>query len=667
MVSVLLWLAAVPCWPAEGLTLSAEDRAWIAAHPVIRIQMGDNSPPFEFRADGRWQGLAHDLLQAACRELGLRVEVQTIGWDDAIANIGAGNRLDLILAVTRSPEREQQMLLTRGYVSFPQVIIADRRRSFISGLSDLRHATITVEPGYVMEGWLRRDLPEARLICLPDSLGALKTVSDGMADAYVGNLGVATWLIDQHSLVNLGVVAPSGYGAEEYAMGVRKDWPELVSLLDRAFLHLSPDEQQAIRQRWLAVRYDHGLRTRDVVLWVLMACTVALLFIIQLRRMVAARTRDLAQEVALRREREHQLAEAQRIAHLGSWSRDLTTGALEGSPELHRILAWPPGSQFSLEGYLALVHAEDRERLLAAHRLEAEGRDPGEIDYRIIRPSGETRQLLRRSSILRDQAGQPTRAQGVILDITERSQLEERLRVAQRMESLGQLAGSVAHDFNNILTAILGYAELIRLKVGDPIARDLSKRIASAIDQAHALTSHLLTFARQGIVRAEPFDAHVAITATLDLVQAMNHGHLKMVTDLAATVPVVHGFPGQFQSALLNLWVNARDAMPAGGTVTLTTANERIDEPARFAPYQLQAGPFLLVRVTDTGTGMEPAVLARCLEPLFTTKGERGTGLGLAGVLTCIIDHGGALRIDSAPGQGTTVSLWLPQAGPPAA
>ncbi len=658
-------LASAAAWGADDFALSPSEQAWVAAHPVVRIQMGDDSPPFEFRRDGRWQGLAYDHLLAACRRIGIRVEVQEITWEKALAGIATGDGLDLILAVTRSPERERQMLLTKGYLSFPQVIIADRHRRFISGLADLQQATVAVEHSYVMEEWLRRDLPQARLLTPNDTLPALQAVSVGRADAYVGNLATASWLIEQHGLVNLGVVAPSGYGDEEFAMGVRRDWPEFIGLLNRALAEMPDAERQTIRQRWLRVRYDHGLRPLDIALWVLGAASVLLLFIIQLRRMVAARTRDLAREVALRRQREEQLAEAQRIAHLGSWIRDLADGALETSPELRRIVGWPPDRPLTLAAFLEAVPAGDRERLMAVHRAEAEGRDPGDFDYRIIRPTGEVRHVLRRSTVVRDDTGRPVRILGVLLDITERNRLEERLRLAQRMESLGQLAGCVAHDFNNVLTGVLGYTELMRRRTTEPAVLDFADRIAGAVGQATTLTTRLLTFARQGATTAEPFDAHDAIAAVVDLFQAARPGQIEVIRDLAARRHRLHGFAGQFQSSLLNLCINARDAMPDGGTLTIATATEPISDPVLFAPFQVAAGEYLRVTITDTGSGMEPAVLARCLEPLFTTKGERGTGLGLSSVQACIVEHHGALRIASAPGQGTCVSLWLPLADRP--
>ncbi len=654
----LLVGAALPA--SEPLPLSEAEHAWVAAHPVVCIQMGDNSPPFELRRDGQWQGLSYDMLLAACRRIGLRVEVQDVSWNTALAGIATGTSVDLILAVTRSPERERQMLLTAGYLDFPQVIVADRRRMFVSAIADLRGSTVAVERNYVMESWLRRDLPSAHFFTPPDTLPALQAVSDGRADAYVGNLAVATWLIDHHGLINLGVAAPSCYGDEVFAMGVRKDWPELVALLDRAFMTMPDAERQAIRQRWLAVRYDFGLRYQDIALWVLAVSAIAALFVVQLRRMVATRTRELAGEVTLRRERESQLAEAQRIAHLGSWSQTLGDNTIEHSAEVSTILGTPPDHRLTTEGYLAAVHPEDRERVIVAHRTEAAGETPGELDYRIIRPSGEVRHVLRRSTVVRAANGCAVRVQGVILDITERTALEERLRQALRLQSLGQLAGCVAHDFNNVLTGIGGYAELLGTRTQDVQAKDYAARICGVVERAHTQTARLLAFARQGASTPVAFDAHVAIAAALDLFQAARPGLVEVNRSLTATATGLRGYRGQFESAILNLCMNARDAMPQGGRLTISTTNEDVDDPDRLAPNTVSRGPFLRIEVVDQGQGMDSVVLTRCLEPLFTTKGERGTGLGLSTVQACAIDHHGALRLDSVPGRGTTITLWLP-------
>lgn len=666
LMLIRAWLSAGEA--VEVLTLSAEEQAWVAAHPVVRIQMSDSSPPFEFREHGRWQGLAYDCLLASCARIGLRVEVTGLSWEDSLERIARGDGVDLLLAVTRSPERERQMLLTAGYLAFPQVIIADRQRRFISGLNDLRQATIAVERGYVMESWLRRDLPTARLLLSNDTLPALAAVSDGRADAYVGNLALASWLIERKGLMNLGVVAPSGYGDEVFAMGVRPDWPLLVRLLDRSLASLPEPQMQEVRQRWLAVRYDHGLRYRDVLLWVLAVVGVSLLFIIQLRRMVRQRTAELAREAERRREGEARFRLLIDRAPEAIVLLDPRSGCfIEANPRAEAIYGVPRarilGGRPADFSPAIQPDGETSEAKAARHVAEAMAGHDQVFPWMHRHPDGTDMPCEVRLTSLPWEGRQIIRCS--VLDLSDRRGYESRLRRAETLANLGQLAGSVAHDFNNMLSGILGYAELLGLRLRDGKERHYVAGITDAVLQARTQTSRLLAFARQGVPTPQPFDVQAAAIAALDLFAASRPKDVTVVRDLAAPDCRVLGHASLLQNAVLNLCFNARDAMPDGGTLTVRAQATTLDagQAAALAPYALQPGPHLHLAVADSGTGMSPEVLARCLEPLFSTKGERGTGLGLPGVHTCVIEHRGALRIDSAPGRGTTVHLWLPVVG----
>lgn len=653
------------CLAAGEFTLSPEERLWVAQHPVVRIQMSDSSPPFEFRDNGSWQGLAYDHLLAACERIGLRVEVTGMPWEQALVAIGEGRGVDLLLAVTRSPERERQMLLTRPYLAFPQVIVADHRQRFISGLTDLRSATVAVENDYVIGSWLRRDLPEARFFSANDSLSVLQAVSDGRADAYVGNLAVATYLVEKHGLVNLGVVAPSGYGDEEFAMGVRRDWPELVALLDRALATMPHEENQAIRQRWLAVRYDFGLRVGDIVLWVVVVAAVALLFIVQLRRMVKARTRELAREVELRREGEARVRLLIDRAPEAIVLLDPDTGLfIEANPGTERVYGVPRERIVgqSPTAFSPVVQPDGETSADKARQTVAAAVAGGEpvFPWLHLHPDGTEVPCEVRLTALPWHGRTIVRCS--VLDMRERHRHEEQLRRAETLSSLGQLAGSIAHDFNNNLSGIVGFADLIAATTQEARTRTYAADITRAVHQATSLTSRLLAFARRGAERAEPFDAHAAISGALDLFAAMRSGRIELVRSLQAQRSQLLGFPGQLQNAVLNLCINARDAMSGAGRLEVRSELVDLDlgAIAALAPYAMTPGPHLHVAVSDRGCGMEPAVLARCLDPLFTTKGEKGNGLGLPGVHGCVLAHHGGLRIDSSPGKGTTVHLWLP-------
>ena len=255
---------------------------------------------------------------------------------------------------------------------------------------------------------------------------------------------------------------------------------------------------------------------------------------------------------------------------------------------------------------------------------------------------------------------------GAHLDITEHFRRDEIHRRTHRMVALGALASGVAHDFNNLLTGMRGYADLITMRSRDEQAHNYASKICATVAQAQALTTRMLAFTRREVLPPDLYDAHAVIAAAVDLFSATKHPDLLVVSTLRAERSQVRGFADELENAILNLCLNARDAMPSGGQMHLTSTVCTVDAATArgLAPYAPTPGEFLHITVRDTGLGMEPEVIAQCLNPLFTTKGDEGSGLGLPNVHACVLDHCGALRIETAPHQGTTVHLWLPLSDP---
>ncbi|TCZ66002.1 hybrid sensor histidine kinase/response regulator [Roseicella aquatilis] len=242
---------------------------------------------------------------------------------------------------------------------------------------------------------------------------------------------------------------------------------------------------------------------------------------------------------------------------------------------------------------------------------------------------------------------------------------QARLAHAQRMEALGQLAGGIAHDFNNVLQATRSGAALIERRAGDPeVVRHLARMVAEAAERGTAITQRLLAFSRRGELRAEPLDPAGLLASMREILAHTLGAGVEVRTRVAAGLPPLLADKGQLETVLVNLATNARDAMDGAGTLTLAARTERraeADSPGH--PVGLQPGHYIRMAVTDTGCGMTPATLARASEPFFTTKGPgKGTGLGLAMARGFAEQSGGGLHIESAPGRGTTVTLWLPVA-----
>jgi signal transduction histidine kinase/CheY-like chemotaxis protein len=249
-----------------------------------------------------------------------------------------------------------------------------------------------------------------------------------------------------------------------------------------------------------------------------------------------------------------------------------------------------------------------------------------------------------------------------VRDLTEQRKLEEQLHQAQKLDALGQLAGGVAHDFNNMLTAILASAEMLTADEPEEVQRELRGTIVSAAERAAQLTGKLLAFARKGKIRSTPTDVHKVIRETVALLKRTLDRKIEITTELTATRSIVLGDGSQLQSALLNLGVNARDAMPEGGSIVFRTTDETFDAPEHaLGAFRVSPGDYVRISVRDSGTGISEENLKYVFDPFFTTKEVgKGTGLGLAAVFGTMASHKGAVTVESDLGQGTCFSLYLP-------
>jgi len=362
-------------------------------------------------------------------------------------------------------------------------------------------------------------------------------------------------------------------------------------------------------------------------------------------------------------------------SHVGVALYDLQGRFLEVNSALTRILGYEP-SELTCMFYLEVSHPEDREASVTQVEQLLEGKlDRCVLENRYLRKSGESVWCSTILSLIRDASGRAAYVLAMVLDISEhkkaegeRARLQEQLFHAQKMKALGTLAGGIAHDFNNLLGVISGYASLLRLRLpGQDPRQELVAMMQESTERASELTRQLLQFARQESPKLQPVDIGSVVGNVLKIISQTFDRRIQLEHDLPPDLPLVEGDSGQLELALLNLCINAGDAMPEGGRLTLAVAV--VDLGPKDIPPDTPGAPGRYVRlvVRDTGKGMEPEIIRRIFEPFFTTKqAGKGWGLGLAMVYGIVTHHQGFIGVRSQVGQGTEFTVHLPVTDKPA-
>jgi len=328
------------------------------------------------------------------------------------------------------------------------------------------------------------------------------------------------------------------------------------------------------------------------------------------------------------------------------------------------IFGYAPEDWFSRpDMWISLLHDVDRERVLRATKEAMNQGLDTELEYRIVGRDGKIHCVQDKGRFVSDEQGNRIGWQGVMLDITKTKELEEQLRQSQKLESVGRLAGGIAHDFNNMLTAINGYSDLTlrQLKTDDPLRRYIEE-IKKAGVRAASLTHQLLAFSRQQILQPKVLHLNRVITDTSDMLQRLIGEDVQLISVLHPKAGMVKADPGQLSQIIMNLAVNARDAMPQGGKLTIETVNIFLDPNYARQHFGVIPGAYVMLAVSDTGTGMSPETQNHIFEPFFTTKEiGKGTGLGLATVYGIVKQSGGNISVYSEEGIGTTFKIYLPR------
>ena len=375
--------------------------------------------------------------------------------------------------------------------------------------------------------------------------------------------------------------------------------------------------------------------------------------------------RDRREAEARLRDRDEWLALVVSVTHIAMYDFYPQSGKVIWTGDVRSHFGLPPDAEVTHETFLQALHRDDRERVEGLIRKAFDSNSGGEYaaEYRIVGITDHVeRWLAARGRVFFDSTGTPIRFVGVTNDISEQKHLEEQFRQAQKLESVGRLAGGIAHDFNNLLTIISGYSQMTlnELPPLHPVRENVDE-VLKAAAQAANLTRQLLTFSRRERSRIGVIVLNDLVANIENMLGRLVGADVNLVLHLESAAGSIRADTGQIEQVIMNLAVNARDAMPNGGTLSIKTAHRLIEERIAESHANVPPGAYAALTVGDTGTGISPEVAPHIFDPFFTTKPPgKGTGLGLSTVYGIVKKCGGSILVNSQPGRGTEFTLLFP-------
>ncbi len=678
-------------------------------------------PPYEYLDDqGQPAGFNVDLTRAIGRQMGIDIEVRLGPWPEIMDQLQSG-QIDAIQGMIYSAERDHSYDFTAPHL-VPQYVAVTRSEdppppSTLAGLEGKR---IIVQAGDIMHGFLRQNDARAETVSAVDSQEeALRMLALGHCDCVLAARITALYWINRHGWDHL-VVGHKPFLTSEYCFAVREGHSALLSTLAEGLKVLGDTgEYRRIYDHWMGV-YEAPESKVAAALRYLALGTIPLLLLLlasyiwsrSLRTQVAQRTE------ALRRSKETYRLLADNTLDV-IWTMNLDLVFTYVNPACRYLSGFEPEEWIG--AHLKDHCDEDEFRMMTAiieQEIDKGPASTGVIFESAMRTKqGDPMPVEIHGRIVYDAGGHPVALQGVTRDIAdrkraeaERQKLSEQLEHAQRMESVGRLAGGVAHDYNNMLSVIIGYSELALDKVAPdgPLQGDL-REILTAAKRSADITRQLLAFARRQPIAPRAIDLNTTVENMLKMLRRLIGEDIELTWRPGDELQSVTLDPSQVDQILANLCVNARDAIPGMGQITIETRNVPLEQiepgamdlrevdlgamnPGRVDPDRVdvaprdveQAGPaesdrarascagfdeehprsFVMLSVADDGVGMSSSTKEKVFEPFFTTKDlGKGTGLGLATVYGIVRQNRGFIHIDSEPGLGTTVKVYLPRAG----
>ncbi len=648
--------------------LTDSERAWLAANPTIRLGTDPSFPPFEFTdEDGLYSGIASDYVRLINERLGIElVPVEGKTWGEVMTGVRDGS-IDVLPAASRTPAREAFLNFTQPYSDLPVVILTREDYPFVAGLSDLVGKSVALVKDFAVTERVTALGLDIDPAILPTPRDALETVSTGQTDAAVMNLAVATNLMRQHRLTNLKVAAPSGIELPGLSFAVRKDWPELVSILDKTLASITPEEEGAINTKWIAVRYDVAADTEALIRVALqvggVAAVIVLIIMIWNRRLQRATTEARTAQMALEESEaliKAFLDNANAMMFVKSDDRRyllVNKAFAEFRGYAPDYMAGKTASELYEPEYAAEYDASDQQVIKSGASIVRETQATG--------VGGDTRDFVVNKFPVTGPDGRFIALGAVLNDITEHKQTERALQEAKEAaekvaESKSDFLAVVSHEVRTPMNGVLGMARLLADTKLDRKQSEFADTIVHSSESLLGILNDLLDISKLEAGKLDiehiPFDPERAVSDSVSVMSARaKEKGLSLDFDVAPDLPdAVVGDPHRLRQVLLNLISNGIKFTDSGGV------SVKLDAEAGSGGLAT-----LVLSVTDTGIGIPPATQ----EKLFSsyTQGSvevarkyGGTGLGLAICRRLAELMGGDLTLDSTVGEGSCFTLHIP-------
>ncbi len=669
----------------QSSVFSEEEKVWISSHPVISVAIDPDFPPIEFYDErGVPRGISCGFIQLLEMKTGLQFKfIRVANWTAALDGV-TKKEIDLVCAATPSPARKKRMLFTDPVVKIPVVIVSRAGGNDNMTLDDLKGKSVAIVDGYIMEDYVKENYPEIKVYAVPNARAGLRMVSSGEAFAMLEYLSSVSYYIGKEGISNLKIVGDTHKFAR-LAMATRNDWPILRQILEKGLKQITDSERKAVIGKWVSLTSPPFYAKKKF--WLISGGAIGSLLLLillmlgwnwSLRAVVKQRTQSLKKE----------LDERLRVEQALRNREEQFKTIFETAQDAIFILDWDSMVDCNSMTY----------KMFGVTKEEMVGYNPVEFSPD-LQPDGTP--SLERAAKLRDAAfkGEPQffewvhrRPDGtcfdseiklnlikfkddvqllaIVRDITARKQaqkekekLQAQLIQSQKLESVGRLAGGIAHDFNNMLCVIIGYTERIMRSIDSSwqMYSELDE-IRKAASRSAALTRQLLAFARKETVEPEVLELNEVVEGTLKMLGHLIGEDIELSWQPNAKSDTIFMDPAQIDQILVNLCVNARDAIANMGRISIETANVVIDENYCIEHKDFTTGEFVMLTVSDNGCGMDSETSAHVFEPFFTTKktGE-GTGMGLATIHGIVKQNNGFINVYSEPGQGTTFKIYIPR------